>query len=192
MSELKNKTNVNETATDEVVEEIKAKKPKHIFTTKQLIISIVIAVFAAAIVTGTVVCAINHVNPVSYVAGEANKGKLVGKWQSQNAPGLSAYEFFEDGTYSSYISTYSFDGEYDVKGDKLVLKNTKTNQEATYKYAINGSTLSLTLVNTNGSDLDDKEPNKYDKVDSLNQKSISQMLDAYKEKASESTTAKTK
>ena len=192
MSELKNKTNVNETATDEVVEEIKAKKPKHIFTTKQLIISIVIAVFAAAIVTGTVVCAINHVNPVSYVAGEANKGKLVGKWQSQNAPGLSAYEFFEDGTYSSYISTYSFDGEYDVKGDKLVLKNTKTNQEATYKYAINVSTLSLTLVNTNGSDLDDKEPNKYDKVDSLNQKSISQMLDAYKEKASESSTAKTK
>lgn len=192
MSELKKKTNVNETATDEVVEEIKAKKPKHIFTTKQLIISIVIAVFAAAIVTGTVVCAINHVNPVSYVAGEANKGKLVGKWQSQNAPGLSAYEFFEDGTYSSYISTYSFDGEYDVKGDKLVLKNTKTNQEATYKYAINGSTLSLTLVNTNGSDLDDKEPNKYDKVDSLNQKSISQMLDAYKEKASESSTAKTK
>lgn len=192
MSELKNKTNVNETATDEVVEEIKAKKPKHIFTTKQLIISIVIAVFAAAIVTGTVVCAINHVNPVSYVAGEANKGKLVGKWQSQNAPGLSAYEFFEDGTYSSYISTYSFDGEYDVKGDKLVLKNTKTNQEATYKYAISGSTLSLTLVNTNGSDLDDKEPNKYDKVDSLNQKSISQMLDAYKEKASESSTAKTK
>lgn len=192
MSELKNKTNVNETATDEVVEEIKAKKPKHIFTTKQLIISIVIAVFAAAIVTGTVVCAINHVNPVSYVAGEANKGKLAGKWQSQNAPGLSAYEFFEDGTYSSYISTYSFDGEYDVKGDKLVLKNTKTNQEATYKYAINGSTLSLTLVNTNGSDLDDKEPNKYDKVDSLNQKSISQMLDAYKEKASESSTAKTK
>lgn len=192
MSELKNKTNVNETATDEVVEEIKAKKPKHIFTTKQLIISIVIAVFAAAIVTGTIVCAINHVNPVSYVAGEANKGKLVGKWQSQNAPGLSAYEFFEDGTYSSYISTYSFDGEYDVKGDKLVLKNTKTNQEATYKYAINGSTLSLTLVNTNGSDLDDKEPNKYDKVDSLNQKSISQMLDAYKEKASESSTAKTK
>ena len=192
MSELKNKTNVNETATDEVVEEIKAKKPKHISTTKQLIISIVIAVFAAAIVTGTVVCAINHVNPVSYVAGEANKGKLVGKWQSQNAPGLSAYEFFEDGTYSSYISTYSFDGEYDVKGDKLVLKNTKTNQEATYKYAINGNTLSLTLVNTNGSDLDDKEPNKYDKVDSLNQKSISQMLDAYKEKASESSTAKTK
>lgn len=192
MSELKNKTNVNETATDEVVEEIKAKKPKHIFTTKQLIISIVIAVFAAAIVTGTVVCAINHVNPVSYVAGEANKGKLVGKWQSQNAPGLSAYEFFEDGTYSSYISTYSFDGEYDVKGDKLVLKNTKTNQEATYKYAINGSTLSLTLVNTNGSDLNDKEPNKYDKVDSLNQKSISQMLDAYKEKASESSTAKAK
>lgn len=192
MSELKNKTNVNETATGEAVEEIKAKKPKHIFTTKQLIISIVIAVFAAAIVTGTVVCAINHVNPVSYVAGEANKGKLVGKWQSQNAPGLSAYEFFEDGTYSSYISTYSFDGEYDVKGDKLVLKNTKTNQEATYKYAINGSTLSLTLVNTNGSDLDDKEPNKYDKVDSLNQKSISQMLDAYKEKVSESSTAKTK
>ena len=192
MSELKNKTNVNETAIDEVVEEVKAKKPKHIFTTKQLIISIVIAVFAAAIVTGTVVCAINHVNPVSYVAGEANKGKLVGKWQSQNAPGLSAYEFFEDGTYSSYISTYSFDGEYDVKGDKLVLKNTKTNQEATYKYAINGNTLSLTLVNTNGSDLDDKEPNKYDKVDSLNQKSISQMLDAYKEKASESSTAKTK
>ena len=116
----------------------------------------------------------------------------MGKWQSESAPGLSAYEFFEDGTYSSYISTYSFDGEYSVKGDKLILKNTKTNQEATYKFSVSSSTLSLTLINTNGSDFDDKDASKYDKVDSLNQKSISQMLDAYKEKASETTTSKAK
>lgn len=191
MSDSKETKDLTETA-EETAAPAKAKKTKHIFTTKQLIISIVIAVLAAFVVIGTITCAVNHVNPVSYIAGEANKGKLVGKWQSESAPGLSAYEFFEDGTYSSYISTYSFDGEYSVKGDKLILKNTKTNQEATYKFSVSSSTLSLTLINTNGSDFDDKDASKYDKVDSLNQKSISQMLEAYKEKASETTTSKAK
>ncbi len=191
MSDPKETKDLTETA-EEASAPAKIKKPKHIFTTKQLIISIVIAVVAACVVVGTIACTVNDVNPVSYIAGEASKGKLVGKWQSETAPGLSAYEFFEDGTYSSYISTYSFDGEYSVKGDKLILKNTKSNQEATYKFTVSGSTLSLTLVNTNGSDFDDKDATKYDKVDSLNQKSISQMLESYKEKASETATSKTK
>ena len=95
-------------------EEVKPKKAKHTFTTGQIILSVVLAFIAALAIITTVVCSVNHINPVSYIAGETSKDKLVNKWQSQSAPGLSAYEFYDDGTYSSYISTFSFDGQYDV------------------------------------------------------------------------------
>ena len=71
MSDPKETKDLTETA-EETAAPAKAKKPKHIFTTKQLIISIVIAVLAAFVVIGTITCAVNHVNPVSYIAGEAS------------------------------------------------------------------------------------------------------------------------
>ena len=92
MSDPKETKDLTETA-EETAAPAKAKKPKHIFTTKQLIISIVIAVLAAFVVIGTITCAVNHVNPVSYIAGEANKGKLVGKWQSESPPAFRHMNF---------------------------------------------------------------------------------------------------
>lgn len=165
--------------------EVQAKKAKRTFTTGQIVISVILAFVAACAVITTVLCTVNDINPVSYVAGEATKAKLVNKWQSQTAPGLSAYEFYDDGTYSSYISTFSFDGEYTVKGDRLTLENGSTSQSVVYKYAIVGDTLSLTLIEENGVKYDDKDPVKYDRVDSLNQKSLTDLLDSVKESLSQ-------
>lgn len=182
-SELFDNENAVENTKETEISEIKAKKPKMVFSAKQVILIVIIAVVVVCLAGTGIICAKNNVNPVSYVAGEVTKNKIVGKWQSQTAPGLSAYEFYDDGTYTSYISTYTFDGEYVIEGDKLTLKNTSSNQSVTYKYSIVGSTLSLVLVNQNGSEFTDSESSKFDKVDSLNQKSISEMLDEIAEQA---------
>lgn len=171
-------------------EEVKAKKAKHTFTTGQIILSVVLTFIAALAVITTVVCSVNHINPVSYIAGETSKDKLVNKWQLQSGTGLTAYEFYDDGTYSSYILTLSFDGLYEVKGDRITLTNGTTAQSVTYKYSIVGDVLYLTLINTNGTEYKDKEPVKYDRVDSLNQKSPFDLAESLKEKASEKSTEK--
>lgn len=171
-------------------EEVKPKKAKHTFTTGQIILSVVLAFIAALALITTVVCSVNHINPVSYIAGEASKDKLVNKWQSQSATGLTAYEFYDDGTYSYYFSILSFDGQYDVKGDRLTLTNGKTAQCVRYKYSIVGDVLSLTLIHENGTEFEDKPPVKYDRVDSLNQKSVNDWIESAKEKASEQSTEK--
>ena len=147
-----------------------------------------VTVLAVLAIGTAVICSVANVNPVSYIAGEVNKDKLVNKWQSQTAPGLSAYEFFDDGTYTSYLSTYSFDGEYEVEGDKLILKNPNSNQNVIYKYSIVGNTLTLTLADQNGTEMEGSEPNKFDRVDSLNQKSIQDIIDEYRASVSEEDT----
>lgn len=176
-SELFENENSVENTNEAEISEIKTKKPKMVFSAKQVILIVFIAVVVVCLAGTGIICAKNNINPVSYIAGEVTKNQIVGKWQSQTVPGLSAYEFYDDGTYTSYISTYTFDGEYVIEGDKLTLKNTSSNQSVTYKYSIVGDTLSLVLVNQNGSEFTDSESSKFDKVDTLNQKSITEMLD---------------
>lgn len=176
-SELFDNENSVENTNEAEISEIKAKNPKMVFSAKQVMLIVVIAVVVVCLAGTGIICAKNNINPVSYIAGEVTKNQIVGKWQSQTVPGLSAYEFYDDGTYTSYISTYTFDGEYVIEGDKLTLKNTSSNQSVTYKYSIVGDTLSLVLVNQNGSEFTDSESSKFDKVDTLNQKSITEMLD---------------
>lgn len=172
----------NDNGGTEAVTQDKAKK---VFTAKQVILMVIIAVLVVIAAGTTIICAVTSTNPVTYIAGEANKGKLVNKWQSQTAPGLSAYEFFEDGTYTSYLSTYTFDGEYEVQGDNLILKNPNSNQNVVYKYSIIGDTLSLTLTDSNGDEMTGSEPNKFDRVDSFNQKSLQDIIDQYRNSASQ-------
>lgn len=166
-------------------EAVKQAKTKRVFTTTQVLLMIIIAVLVVIAAGTTIICVVTSTNPVTYIAGEANKGKLVNKWQSQTAPGLSAYEFFEDGTYTSYLSTYTFDGEYEVQGDNLILKNPNSNQNVVYKYSIIGDTLSLTLTDSNGDEMAGSEPNKFDRVDSFNQKSLQDIIDQYRKSASQ-------
>ncbi len=155
-------------------------KAKKVFTRAQVILITVIAALAVILVGTIVICSVANINPVSYIAGEATKEKLVNKWQSQDAPGISAYEFYEDGTYSSYFLSYSFDGSYEVEGNKLTLKNPNSNQNVVYNYSITGNTLTLTLADVNGKALKGSEPSKFDRVDTLNQKSLQEAIDSYK------------
>lgn len=158
----------------------KRKPRKVVFTTKQVILAVVISVIAVLAIGATIIFTAIDVNPISYIAGEITQNKLVNKWQSQSAPGLTAYEFYDDGTYTSYLSTYTFDGEYEVSGDKITLKNTSSNQTVTYKYSIVGDTLTLTLLNQNGSEMEGREPAKFDRVDTLNQKSLQDLINNYR------------
>ena len=166
----------------------KRKPRKVVFTTKQVILAVVISVIAVLAIGATIIFTAIDVNPISYIAGEITQNKLVNKWQSQSAPGLTAYEFYDDGTYTSYLSTYTFDGEYEVNGDKITLKNTSSNQTVTYKYSIVGDTLTLTLLNQNGSEMEGREPAKFDRVDTLNQKSLQDLINHYRSSTTQENT----
>ncbi len=178
----------------EEVAETKQVKEKKTFTKKQLIISIVIAVILAIAICITAVCITNDVNPITYSLSiiTKDKDKLIGKWQSQDAPGLSAYVFYEDGEYDTYISSFNFSGTYETKGDKLILVNNRSKQEITYKFSLTGYTLTLRLVDDNGEKVKDDETLKFDKVDTLNQKSLADMLGDLKKDAETTTETTTK
>lgn len=167
-----------------------SEKPKKTFTKKQLIASVVISVIAVALICATAICIANDFNPITYSLSiiTNDKDKLIGKWQSQDAPGLSAYEFHEDGEYDSYISSFNFSGQYETNGDKLTLINTKSDGEIVYKYSVTGDTLTLTLINDNGEPVKDDTSLKFDRVDTLNQKSLFDMLGDLKQDSEETTT----
>lgn len=187
----KNNNEITNTENDEItnnVSEVKSKKRKS-FSLKQVIIAVVIAVIAVVVICLSVTFAVNDVNPFTYISSIVtnDEAHLIGKWQSQSAPGISAYVFYEDGTYDSYISSFNFQGEYETKGDKLILKNTRSEQEVVYKYSVIGKTLSMTLIEDNGTKIEDDETLKFDSVDTLNQKSIADIIGDLK---SDSTTEK--
>ena len=102
----------------------------------------------------------------------SNEEKLIGKWQSQKAPGMSAYVFYDDGTYDSYLSTVNFTGEYTVKGNKLTLTNPKTSGEVVYKYKVKGKVLTLTLIE-DGKETDE---HKFDSVKELKMKTLADLI----------------
>ena len=87
-------------------------------------IIIIAAIIFALLVAGGIYCVATDQSPATAIeAATAHQDKLVGKWQSQKSPGLSAYVFYDDGTYDSYLSTVNFSGEYTVKGNKITLTN---------------------------------------------------------------------
>lgn len=89
---------------------------------------------------------------------------------------MSAYVFYDDGTYDSYISTVNFSGRYTVNGNKLIITNPSTSKDIVFKFTVNNKELSLTVIEEDGEEPDEKEVSKYDRVDELNQKSISDLL----------------
>lgn len=135
------------------------------------------AVILALIIAGGVYCVSTDQNPIEATQSifSSNEEKLIGKWQSQDAPGLSAYVFYDDGTYDSYLSSVNFSGEYTVKGNKLTLINPETSKEIVYKFKVSGKVLTLTLVEEDDKSKD-PEISKYDSVEELNQKTLSDLI----------------
>lgn len=139
----------------------------------KLAIIIVAAVIFVLLAAGGIYCVATDQSPASAItAVTAHQDKLVGKWQSQKSPGLSAYVFYDDGTYDSYLSTVNFSGEYTVKGNKITLTNPNTSGEVVYKYKIKGKVLTLTLIE-NGKEA---EANTYDSVDELQMKTLADLI----------------
>lgn len=158
---------------------------------QKIIIIVVSVVIAALLIAGGAYCIATEQNPADAAKSifSASDDQIVGKWESQKSPGLSAFEFFEDGTYDSYISTAVFSGKYEIDGNKLILKNPTTAKEIVYKFSVNGKELSLKVVEENGEESETKDANKYDRVEELNQKSLTDLLGEFKE-SSETTTEK--
>lgn len=142
------------------------------------VVSIIIAVILLIAIAGGVYCISSKQTPAQAVKTvfSSNEDQIIGKWQSQKNPGLSAFVFYEDGTYDSYLSTVNFSGEYEIKGGKLYLKNPTTSKEIVYKFSVNEKVLSLEVYEEDGAKSETKDESKYDRVDELNQKTITDMI----------------
>lgn len=146
-------------------------------TGKKIIIAVV-AVVLALLVAGGIYCISTDQNPAEAAQSifSSDEKNLIGKWQSQKMPGLSAYVFYEDGTYDSFLSSVNFSGEYTTKGNKLTLRNPETNKDIVYKYNVSGKVLTLTLAEEGGKKAEGKDVIKYDKVEELNQKTLADLV----------------
>lgn len=142
------------------------------------VVAIVVAVILLIAVAGGVYCVSTKQSPAQAVKSvfTANDDQIIGKWQSQKNPGLSAFIFYEDGTYDSYLSTVNFSGEYEIKGNKLHLKNPSTSKEIVYKFSVNEKELSLQVVEEDGEKSETKDESKYSRVEELNQKTLTDLI----------------
>ncbi len=144
----------------------------------QKIISIVVAVILLIVIAGGVYCVSTKQSPIDAAKSvfTSSENQIVGKWQSQKSPGLSAFVFYDDGTYDSYISTVNFSGEYEIHGNKLTMKNPKTAKEIVYSFSVTGKELSLKVIEEDGEKSENRDETKYDRVNELNQKTLTDML----------------
>lgn len=143
---------------------------------KQIILIAIIAVLLIVLVPSGIYCGIHKETPADMLSDifKSDETLIQAKWQTEEK--FTAYEFFEDGTYDSYISTFSFTGNYKIEGNKLILSNPNSNSTVTYKFSINGDTMTLSLIDENGTESDEKEKTVLKKVDHINQKSITDMI----------------
>lgn len=156
---------------------------KSLSKVQKIIISTVAGIIAAILIASTAYCIATQQNPSEAAKSIFTPGEeqIVGKWQSQDNPGITAYVFYDDGTYDSYISTVNFSGDYEIDGNKLYLKNPNTSKEIVYKYKVTEKALSLTVLKEDGEEPEESEVSKYDRVDELNQKSLMDIIGEAKE-----------
>jgi hypothetical protein len=155
---------------------------------KQIIIIAVVAVLLIVLVPSGIYCGINKESPREMLSDifQSDETLIVAAWQGEE--NFTGYEFYDDGTYDSYISTFSFTGNYKIDGNKLILSNPNSNSTVTYKFSINGDTLKLKLLDENGTEPDEKEESKYTKVDRINNQSPIELLEDLANQSQEDTT----
>lgn len=187
------KNNKAEEKENEVKETKKDKKSKTAIDKKKLITIIVAVVLVVIILPSGIYCIVHKENPIQMLTDtfSSSESQLIGKWQG--ASGVSAYEFNEDGTYKSYISSFDFSGTYTVDGKKLTLYNTATSGSVEYKINVTAKKLTLTLTKENGvaTKGDEKDKIEFDRVDSIKTKSISDIIDQYTTTAKSTSTTTT-
>ena len=108
--------------------EKKEKSSKLTAVQKKLIIGIVCALLGLLLIGGGIFCGVTDHNPQEAVVGlfTPRDQAICANWDSQDKPGVLAFVFYSDGTCDRYISTWNFDCEYTIKGNKLTIEDTDT------------------------------------------------------------------
>ena len=96
-----------------------------------------------------------------------------------------AYEFYDNGSYDSYFSTFSFTGDYTVKGNELTLSNPASDSTVVYKFSVDKKKLTLSLDKENGLDSENEQVVEYTRVDRIEMKSLTDLLGDIVDSASE-------
>lgn len=179
MDEKENRvTEENSWALESDTTQADKKTKKKINVSKKGIIIAVICLLAVIIIGGGVFCVVTEQNPVEAVQSvfTSKEKAIIGNWQSQDKPDLVAYVFYENGTYDSFLSNFNFDGEYTIDGNKITLYNPNTEKKMVYKFTIYGDVLTLTLIEEDGEEVEEQEVSKYDKVEELNMRSLTDII----------------
>lgn len=153
---------------------------------KQIIAIVIAVVFVVFVAIPGIYCAVHQESPADMIVDmfTSNEKQIIGKWQTEDDKGMAtgAYEFYDDGTYKSYNALagndYALEGDYTLKGGKLILKGFKT---AVYKYSINGQNLSLTLLTIDDVKQEDQDKFVYKSVEHIN---VPTLIDALSNAAS--------
>ncbi len=145
----------------------------------KVILAIVICIVLAIVVPTGIYCAVKQESPAKVIRSivVSNEERIIGKWQ--NEARTSAYEFKENGTYESFFSTFSYTGDYSVKGDELTLSNPSSDSTVTYKIKVNKNELTMIAIKEAGLDTDESQESSstYKRVDRIQTKSISQIFE---------------
>ena len=152
----------------------------------RVIFVIIFSILAMTLIPSAIYCAVERINPVQMVSSaftSNNSQLIIGKWQNQSRS--SAYEFFDDGTYESYFSTFSFTGDYTVKGNELTLSNPASDSTVVYKFSVDKKKLTLSLDKENGLDSENEQVVEYTRVDRIEMKSLTDLLGDIVDSASE-------
>ncbi|MBR2100797.1 MAG: hypothetical protein IJ927_05740 [Eubacterium sp.] len=145
----------------------------------QIIIIAVIAVLLIILVPSAIYCGVHGESPKAMISDmfTSNEEQLIGNWQGDKD--LTAYSFKEDGTFESYISSFSYTASYVADSSKLTLTNPASGGNVVYKYSIHGDTLTLKLIEESGKEVEEKEVYEYKRVDTIRSQSFVDFLKDY-------------
>lgn len=141
---------------------------------------IIACILAVIIIPSGIYCAVEKVTPAQMVSNivVSNADRIVGKWQ--NEAGSNAYEFYENGTYDSYFSTFSYSGDYTVNGDELTLSNPNNDSTVVYKIKVSKDSLSMKVYKQSGleANQDEETTAEFKRVERIQTKTIDELLDS--------------
>ena len=146
----------------------------------KLALVIIACILAVIIIPSGIYCAVEKVTPAQMVSNivVSNADRIVGKWQ--NEAGSNAYEFYENGTYDSYFSTFSYSGDYTVDGDELTLSNPNNDSTVVYKIKVSKDSLSMKVYKQSGleANQDEETTAEFKRVERIQTKTIDELLDS--------------
>lgn len=155
----------------------------------KLVFVIIFSILVMTLVPSGIYCAVERINPVQMVSSAFtfnNADLIIGKWQNESRS--SAYEFSEDGTYTSYFSTFSFTGDYSVKGDEITLSNPASDSTVVYKFSVDKKTLTMTIEQENGLSSENNQVAEYGRVDRIETRTLSDLLGTITDSVQQETT----